>query len=181
MRLRAGTVWASTAGLLLVLFVAACTDSVAGLDGERVEEEGVAFHVPEDYVEAEQGEIGNLVRAFDAPSDEVTGRVGVAVVPDATSTGAYLTTVTRAGTAVAGMEPEIVRDEQVEVDGAVEAHLLEWSYAGPEDAGSPTVRVLQVAVLDDGGVVYDVRYEALEDDYDDEVADLLERSVEFTG
>jgi hypothetical protein len=102
-------------------------------------------------------------------------------VPDATSVGAYLTSVTRAGTALAGMEPEIVRDDPVDVDGATEAHLLEWSYEGPADAGSPRVRVLQVAVMDEDGDVYDLRYEALEEAWDDEVAAQLERSVALTG
>jgi hypothetical protein len=174
---------ASVAALVLALLLAACTGgtSTEAEGGRQVEVEGLAFVVPEGFVDADPAAIGNLVRAFDAPSDEPTGRVGVAIVPDATSVGAYLTSVTRAGTALAGMEPEIVRDDPVDVDGATEAHLLEWSYEGPADAGSPRVRVLQVAVMDEDGDVYDLRYEALEEAWDDEVAAQLERSVALTG
>jgi hypothetical protein len=173
----------SVAALVLVLLLAGCTgDTSTAADGRQVEVDGLAFVVPDGFADADPATIGNLVRAFDAPSDDgPTGRVGVSIVPDAASVGAYLTSVTRAGTALAGMEPEIVRDDPIDVDGAAEAHLLEWSYDGPADAGSPRVRVLQVAVMDDDGDVYDLRYEALEEAWDDEVAAQLERSVALTG
>lgn len=175
-----GSVARASLALALLTALTGCDASGADdLEGQRVEADGVAFHVPDDYVEVDEDQRGGLVVAFDAPTDERSARVGVTTT-DALDPALYLTDVAGVGAVFEELEPEVARDESVDVAGAVDAHLVQWSYAGPEDVGAPRIRVLQIAAVGEDETLYDVRYEALEEAYDEDVADLLADSLALT-
>lgn len=170
---------------LMVLLVVGCTagaDPAADLDLESVSGDGFTIDVPQDWEASDPDERlvpGRALEYLPAGSADlepgtVPPQIGVALDQGGESgpvgdLEGYVTLLFGAGPALGGESVEIVERREVDVDGVEQAMRVEVSHPAGED----TVRMKVLLLRTAEGPIWDVRYAATEDDFDDALAEAV--------
>jgi hypothetical protein len=147
---------------------------------QPVQAEGWSFAVPGDFRRNDEQIDPRREVEFVGPDELSPGQpaqlVGISTPADEREIDVegYIATVFGADATISRLQDfEITQEQSVEVPGATEATRLRTTYTEPALDGSPTVTQSIVVAKDGNGKIWDLRYVAVGDAFDPQIADRL--------